>query len=148
MKDAIDALQTLILLLTVAIQLAILLGVVNTLRWIIPLLRELREMARDKPVVQIVQTNTSGAAATPAVPVIVTAETELVDTPKKEQAPALPRYNCRCKVRLPETPIHSVVRENTTFLVYKCGRCGKMMEVNPVDGVAVAVVVSPERKNG
>jgi RNase P subunit RPR2 len=123
MKETIDALQMLVLLMVLLLSLVMLLGFVYTFRLLLAALKNLGQTAADKPLVTS-QTHTATATVEKAVEI-----EKAIDTPK---AVALPRYLChRCNGRLPETPVSSRIDGDATFLKYKCGRCGKETEIDP-----------------
>jgi DNA-directed RNA polymerase subunit RPC12/RpoP len=122
MRETAETLQTLVLLMTLLLQVIMTLSFVYILRFLVQAVKELATSmaplsAKQKPVVE--ETLKSCAAPTIVLP-----------TP-----PTLPRYKCaRCDVRLPEQPVTSKIIGDLTLLIYKCGRCGKHTEVDPTTG--------------
>jgi hypothetical protein len=127
MKETIDALQTLVLLMTLLLSVIMLLGFVYVFRLLLAALKQLAQFASDRPVIAV-----QPAPQAPAAQV----EKHAPAAEKPEDAPkalsSLPRYRChRCDAKLPESPVSSRIDGTTTLLNYKCGRCGKQTEVNP-----------------
>jgi DNA-directed RNA polymerase subunit RPC12/RpoP len=121
MNDLINLLQTLALVLTLILVIFVLGWTVYAFRKFVVLFNKLVDEL-ERPQVQV---HTSTIATAPPEPP-VTREID-ADTP-----PEIKRYKChRCDAKLPETPTHSIVKDEVTLLVFKCRRCGKETEVNP-----------------
>lgn len=122
MKEVIDSLQTLVLCLTLLLTVFTLGWVVYAFRRVVILFNGLIEEF-EKPRVYA-QTATTTAA--------VESEVRQAEAQAPEAVPPIKRYPChRCKAKLPEVPTHSRIEGETTFLVFKCKRCGKETEVDP-----------------
>jgi ribosomal protein L40E len=129
MSDLINILQTLALVMTLLVVLFVLCWIVYAFRKFVTLFNKLiEEMERPRIHVQ-----TTVSAAQPGAPVPTPEVLEEVD-----ETAEIKRYPChRCNARLPETPTHSVVKDEIAFLVYKCRRCGKETEVDPAKTLPV-----------
>jgi hypothetical protein len=121
MNDLVNMLQTLALVLTVLLEITMLLWIVYAFRKLIVVFNKLME-EMERPHVHV-QTTTV-AATTPA-------ESPPTILPEEPAAPVV-RYPChRCKCKLPPLPLHSLIKDGVTILVFKCGRCGKETEIDP-----------------
>lgn len=120
MNDLINLLQTLALVLTLILVIFVLGWIVYAFRKFVVLFNKLIE-EMDQPKVQVHSATVTSAPEPPQNRII------------REDVPAeIKRYPChRCNAKLPEQPTHSVVKDETTLLVFKCKRCGKETEINP-----------------
>jgi hypothetical protein len=128
MNDLINLLQTLALVLTLILVIFVLGWIVYAFRQFVVLFNKLiQELERPQVHVHTATANTSP----PSTPVEV-----------KEDAVApleIKRYACHvCRARLPEQPINGIIKDEISFLVYKCRRCGKETEVDPSKATPVS----------
>ena len=138
MSDTVNALQTLALVLTCLVMLAILLWIVYFFPRMVRVFNAMLENLENPKV--NVQTSTISTPmqitkdATVPVP-----EPQPTQTVQEDAAPEIKRYPChRCSAKLPETPTHSIVKDGITLLVFKCRRCSKETEVDPEKTAPIA----------
>lgn len=127
MKETIDTLQTLILLMTLLLHVITMIGTVYCFSFLVPVLKDLALFRLTLPRVSIQTSETTASCPSPEQdkpPVKTVEEKVTVST-------LLPRFKCKCKARLPEIPLSSRVTAEGTLLTYRCGRCGKETEVDP-----------------
>lgn len=134
MRDTIETLQTLVLLLTVLLQVITALGFVYSFNLLIKALKQLATTVSE-PTKVVIQTHEHVETPVPPPP-------QHAPPPQANSAP-LPVFKCaRCDARLPATPLASRGDGDVVILIYKCGRCGKHSGVNPITG-DVKEVVAP-----
>jgi hypothetical protein len=130
MKETLDTLQTLVLLMTLLLQTIMVLGIVYALRLILQALKDL--------AVSNAQVTRRVLSAIDERPV---PEPSIDPAPAHAEAsaqPAIPRAKChRCQAKLPEVPKDSRIDGEATILVFKCGRCGKDTDVDATTGVVL-----------
>jgi hypothetical protein len=125
MIEVINTLQTLASALTLMVQIFVLIGIVYAFRRCIKMFNALMEDLEAPKVNVATSTTTTTTLASASDRIVILPEAVPVKIPE------IKRYKCKCKAKLPETPEHSVIENDVTFLVFKCGRCGKDTKIDP-----------------
>jgi hypothetical protein len=124
MNDLVNLLQTLVLVLTLILVVFVLGWTVYAFRKFVILFNHLIDEIEKPRVCVHTEATATASPESRAVVAPVDAQEEPVE---------LKRYPChRCKAKLPEEPTHSVVKDEVNILVFKCRRCGKETEVDPL----------------
>jgi hypothetical protein len=134
MKETLDTLQTLVLLMTLLLQTIMVLGIVYSFRLILQVLREFASGNADaiRSLLKTIEAplgESKGSFIAPTNP---------LPPPPPPSDPAIPRAKChRCQAKLPEVPKDSRIDGEATILIFKCGRCGKDTDVDANTGVVL-----------